>query len=57
MQFLVRDKHLFKRVNKNVLLQKVINKAEDQIIILKQLYNKEEHRKRKKTYRRIIDKY
>ena len=32
LQFLVRDKHLFKRINKNVSLQKVINKTENQII-------------------------
>ena len=29
LQFFVRDKHLFKRVNKNILLQKIIDKAEN----------------------------
>ena len=57
LQFLVRDKHLFKRVNKNVLLQKVINKAENQAIILKQLHNENEYRKRNEIYRRVTNKY
>ena len=52
MQFLVRDRHLFRRVNKNVLLQGVIDKTEDQIIILKQLQNENEHREREEIYRR-----
>ena len=57
LQFLVRDKHLFKRINKNVLLRKVIDKAENQTIILKQLHDENEHRERKKIYRRVINKY
>ena len=57
LQFLVRDKHLFKRVNKNVLLQKVINKAENQVIILKQLYDENKYRERKEIYRRVTNKY
>ena len=57
LQFLVRDRHLFKRINKNVLLQKIIDKAENQAIILKQLYNESEHREREKTYRRVTNKY
>ena len=57
MQFLVRDEHLFKRANKNVLLRKIINKVEDQAIILKQIHDEKEHREREKTYRRMIDKY
>ena len=35
LQFFVRDRHLFKRVNKNVLLRKIIDKTENQVIILK----------------------
>ena len=57
LQFLIRDRHLFKQVNKNVLLQKVINKTENQVIILKQLYDENEHRGRKEIYRRVINKY
>ena len=57
LQFLVRDRHLFKRVNKNVLLRKIIDKTENQVIILKQLHNKDEHRKREEIYRRMINKY
>ena len=57
LQFLVRDRHLFRRVNKNVLLRKVIDKAENQAIILKQLYDKNEHRGREEIYRRVTNKY
>ena len=57
LQFLVRDRHLFKRVNKNVSLRKVIDKTENQVIILKQLHDESEHRGRKKIYRRVTNKY
>ena len=57
LQFLVRDRHLFKRINKNVLLRKVIDKAKNQAIILKQLYNENEHCKRKKIYRHVTNRY
>ena len=57
LQFLVRNKYLFKRVNKNVLLRKIIDKTEDQTIILKQFHDESEHRKRKETYRRVTNKY
>ena len=35
LQFLVRDRHLFRQVNKNILLWKIIDKTENQAIILK----------------------
>ena len=57
LQFLVRDRYLFKRVNKNVLLQKVIDKTKNQIIILKQLHDENEHRERKEIYRRVTNRY
>ena len=56
LQFFVRDRHLFKRVNKNVLLRKVINKAKNWIIILKQFHDENEHRKRERAYRRVTNK-
>ena len=57
LQFLVRDRHLFRRVNKNVLLQKIIDKTENQAIILKQLHDESEHRGREEIYRRVTDRY
>ena len=57
LQFLVRNRHLFKRVNKNILLRKIIDKTENQTIILKQFYDENEHRERKKFYRRMTNKY
>ena len=57
LQFLVRDRHLFKRVNKNVSLRKVIDKAENQAIILKQLHDESEHCEWKEIYRRVTNRY
>ena len=57
LQFLVRDRHLFKRVNRNVLLWKIIDKRENQAIILKQFHNENEYRGRKEIYRRVMNKY
>ena len=57
LQFLVRDRHLFKQINKNVLLWKVIDKAENQIIMIKQFHDESEHRGRKEIYRRVTNKY
>ena len=56
LQFLVRDRYLFKRINKNVLLWKVIDKVENQIIISKQFYNENEYRGRKEIYRHVTNK-
>ena len=57
LQFLVRDRHLFKQVNKNILLRKVIDKTENQTIILKQFHDKNEHCKWKEIYWRMTNKY
>ena len=57
LQFLVRDRHLFKRVNKNVLLRKIIDKIKNQTIILKQHHEKNEHCERKEIYRRRTNRY
>ena len=57
LQFLVRNRYLFKRVNKNILLRKVIDKVKNQTIILKQLHDESEDRGRKEIYRYITNKY
>ena len=57
LQFLVRDKYLFKQINRNLSLWRVIDKAKNQIIILKQLHDENEHRERKEIYRRVTNKY
>ena len=57
LQFLVRNKHLFKSVNKNIVLRKVIDKTENQAIILKQFHNENEHRGRERIYRCVMNKY
>ena len=57
LQFLVRDRHLFKWINKNVLLWKIIDKTENQVIILKQFHDESEHRGRKEIYRHVTNRY
>ena len=57
LQFLVRDKYLFKRINKNVLLWKIINEVENQTIIWKQLHDENEYRERERIYRCVTNKY
>ena len=44
LQFLICDKQLFKRVNKNVFLKQIVDKIENQQKILKQLHDKNEHK-------------
>ena len=39
------------------MLRKIINKTENQAIILKQLDDENEHRERKEIYRRVMNKY
>ena len=57
MQFLVRDKQLFKRANKNVLLKWVVDEIENQQKILKQLHDEDEHKNRENTYWCVTNKY
>ena len=57
LQFLVRDRQLFKRANKNVPLRRVVDETEDQQKILKQLHDEDEHKGREGTYRRVADRY
>ena len=57
LQFLVGYRHLFKRINKNVSLWRIIDKTENQTIILKQLHDENGHRGRERIYRRSINKY
>ena len=44
LQFLIRDKQLFKRANKNVFLKRVIDEIENQQKIFKQLHDKSKHK-------------
>ena len=57
MQFLIRDKQLFKHANKNVFFKRIIDEIENQQKILKQLHDENEHKNRENVYRRVINKY
>ena len=57
MQFLIRNKQLFKHANKNVFLKWVVDEIENQQKILKQLHDEDKYKDRKNIYRRVTDKY
>ena len=57
LQFLIRDKQLFKRTNKNVSLKQIIDEIKNQQKILEQLHDEDEHKNRENIYRRVVDRY
>ena len=57
LQFLICDKQLFKRVNKNVFFKRIVDEIENQQKILKQLHDENEHKNWKNIYWRVTDKY
>ena len=57
LQFLIVDKHLFRRVNKNDFLQEVIDKTENQTVILKQFHDENEYYNYEETYWGIANRY
>ena len=56
-RYVIRDRHLFRRANKNIPIRRVIDSVSHRQQILKQLYNQEGHRGREETYRRVADRY
>ena len=44
LQFLICDKQLFKRANKNVFLKQIVDKIENQQKILKQLHDENKYK-------------
>ena len=57
LQFLIRDKQLFKRVNKNVFFKRIVDEIKDQQKILKQLHDEDGHKNWKNIYWRVTDRY
>jgi len=61
LTYLVRDKVLFKRSNKNMLLRRVVDSSEERAEILGRLHTGQidgaTHRGREVTYRRVADRY
>ena len=54
---LIRKKHLFKRINKNVSMRRVIDDQAIKTQILKIMHEKSDHKKKKKIYQKIATKY
>ena len=57
LKFLVKDRYLFRRANKNVPLRRVVDGLGDRLEILKELHDESGHRGREGTYRRVADRY
>ena len=57
LQFLIRDRQLFKRANKNIFFKRVVDETENQQKILKQLHDENEYKSRENIYRRVTNKY
>ena len=55
--FMIRDKQLFRRINKNMSLRRVIDNDEDKNNIVESLHDESEHRDKKNIYRKMIDRY
>ena len=56
-RYIIKDRHLFRRANKNIPLRRVIDSVSHRQQILKQLYDQKGHRGREGTYRRVADRY
>jgi hypothetical protein len=54
---MIYKRHLFKKVNKNISLRRVMNLEINQARILKAAHEGSDHKKKEETYRRMIDKY
>ncbi len=57
LKFMIQDKHLFKRFNKTVSVQRIMNLQEEHSNILQKLHDESDHHERKKTYRKMINRY
>ena len=52
LKFLIKEKHLFKWVNKNMSLRRVINDDEDREKIVRFLHDESEHKNKKKRIKK-----
>ncbi len=57
LKFIIQDKHLFKRFNKTVSVQRMINFQEERSNILQKLHDESNYHKREKIYQKMINKY
>ena len=57
LKHLIRKKHLFRRINKNVFMRRMINDRTIKTQILEAMHKKSDHRKKKRIYQKIATKY
>ncbi|KYG40266.1 hypothetical protein M433DRAFT_236822 [Acidomyces richmondensis BFW] len=57
MQYIVRDRQLFRKQSKNVPLVRVVDNARGREEILARLHDESGHRSREGTYRKVADRY
>ncbi len=57
LKFKLQRKQFFRRNSKNVFMRRVIDDFEERQRILKQFHDESDHRDKKNTYKRIIDRY
>jgi hypothetical protein len=57
LKFLIQNKHLFKRFNKTVSLQRMMNLQMKHDSILKKLHDESDHHDRERTYQKVTDRY
>ena len=57
LRYKIQDDHLFRRNNKNIFMRRVIDFFEIRLKIIQQFHDQSSHRKKKNTYRKIVDRY
>ena len=57
IRYCVRERHLFRRNNKNVPMRRVVDDDKERQEIIEQLHDESGHKGREGTYRRIADRY
>ena len=57
LKHLIRKKHLFRRINKNVSMRRVIDNRIIKTQILETMHEKSDHKEKKRIYQKIATKY
>ena len=56
-KYLIRKKHLLRRMNKNICMRKMIDYLIVKTQIFKNMHEKSDHREKKRTYQKIATRY
>jgi hypothetical protein len=57
LKFKLQSDQFFRRNSKNVLLKRIVDDLKEQQLILKQYHDESDHRDKKKTHQKIVDRY